>query len=274
MKILGNRALDLSTKMGFSQEELLAALPREIPYTRSIVPQICVIDGIVYYAKQVDEDELLNELIGSLLARRLNLDTADYQVGVDSFGNLYAMSELFYQFNNSYSHPMAGVAAGLDIFELDMEKCKRFYCKDCIYALNETMADAILKLSALDIKMCQMDRHTHNIMVKTNKTTKEKSLAPAYDYGFAYPSFDMKPEELFYDNPYVLLRKNEPSIEKLIKRYPVFYDYIKSMAGISMDDIISQIEKEHDLLISGNQKRFYIDKDIEYSTPLKKVIGE
>ena len=271
MVIHGSKAIYLSKDKKLDIKKQIKLVPKGISNIGTVSSGIYKVDGTNYYAKEVEEEEAINELIGSILARELNLDSADYKIGIDDNNNVYAVSKLFYDDKYDYYHPVQFKERAFDIFSLDLERAKRYYCKENIYSLNPKMKEAILKLCALDIKMCQMDRHSHNIMIKAKKSNGEISFAPCYDYAFSYDIYMAEPERLFYDNPYLLVRKNKSSLKSLLKKYPAFYDYIKAMAIIDMEDIIEVIEKENDISLSEIQKAYYIDRDNEYSSLLKKI---
>lgn len=61
------------------------------------------------------------------------------------------------------------------------------YCfRSKLSQFDEILTDELLKLIVLDLKMGQMDRHGHNLMLKKNIKTGVIDLAPIYDYSRSY----------------------------------------------------------------------------------------
>ena len=256
MEFKGNMILDLTSKGDFAQIDLVNQISSDDYH---IIKGICSVDGKINYVKSASEERLIPELVGSLLCKELGLDAVDYKIATDMHGRLYAMSQIFYEDNCFYTHPSEIILTFLKPFKLSFV--------DHLDMLNDEMKKSILKLSCVDIKMCQVDRTSRNIMIKKNIETSEVSFAPIYDFGLSYVNFNPS----YYTNPYLIVRKNVLSLKSLARKYPEFYGYAKKISSIDMADILGRIEKDHDVKFSDSEIKNYVSKDKEYSKPLKRL---
>ena len=229
-------------------------------------------NGVNFYAKKADENEdedmIINELVGSYLAKLINLDAVDYQIG--KYDNqLFILSELFYDSEFDYKYSQCYDYSFL------FKRIKKKFFLDNIPEEYPYLRDSILKLALLDIKMVQYDRHTNsNIMIKKSKTGEYTDLAPVYDFGLSYPTLAKWNEEAFnvYSNYYISIRRNAKSLKKLLKEYPQMHSTIYKLATVDMNSIFKEIENEKEILINSDIKDHILEHDKNISKVLKKLI--
>ena len=131
----------------------------------------------------------------------------------------------------------------------------------------------ILKLTFLDIKMGQIDRNNlGNIMVKKSKFNGLVDLAPMFDFECSYDDSPPYPEFYFYDNPFVVLRKNQLSLSSLCKRHSQILETLHILATLKIEDVLNRIQEEKRIVLSAEEKKYYEEKDKEYSKVLQKII--
>lgn len=228
---------------------------------------VVIIENRAYYLKYAN---IINELIGSFLAKKINLPSVDYQIGVYE-NELYALSELFYNKDFEYFYPEDYLG-----FKMIFKKKFRpnfvtdiYYFKNKLSQFDDNLLNELLKLIALDLKMGQVDRHGHNLMFQKNLKDGLIDLAPVYDYSNSYAFFE-KPFK-YYRNVYLLIRNNKQSIKSLVKKYPQIIEYFAILKELSMEEILAAIEKEKNIEIKPSEKEYRIAKDKEYTKILKML---
>ena len=250
----------------FMEEENFNHEKAYIPEKFSIInPAIYVHEGESYFAKSIyDESMLINELIGSYLAKKIDLNAVEYKIGV-YYGKLFVLSKLFYKEDFDYDY------VGKCKCIYDVKKIDTVYLDDNLPQLFPKLRNRLLKLALLDIKMYQCDRCSDtNIMLKKSKKNDFIDLAPVYDFGFAYPpSFA---EKQLYVNKFLVVRKNEESLKLLLEKYPQIEGTLNIIANIDMKTIIKDIQNEHEILIGNDIKNNLITQNNEITKVLKKII--
>lgn len=226
---------------------------------------IVIIEDRAYYVKYAN---IINELIGSFLAKKINLTSVDYQIGLYE-NELYTLSELFYNRDFEYFFPK-------DCQEFKMNSAKKFHpnplsnfyhFKSKLDQFDDKLLIELLKLIALDLKMGQTDRHGHNLMFKKSIKDKNTTLVPIYDYSSSFARF--KTPFKYYRNVYLLIRNNELSIKNLVSKYPQIIEYFDILKEISMEEILEAIEHEKNIEIKDVEKDYRISQDKEYTKILK-----
>ncbi len=217
---------------------------------------------------------MINELIGSYLAKRIGLDSVDYEIGRrESDKALFALSKVFYEEGYQYQYA--------DQFIKDREHKNCFnmlgnpmkLMLPCYYHLKTLRLyrgtpfyDSCMKLIAVDLKMAQHDRHRKNIQIKID-SIGTIDLAPIYDYGRAYSvNFD-----LAYANPFAFIRYTEASLDLLFRRYPELRDYVFFLSKITMEEILSAIEEEKKLHFTSQEKKEYCIEQQNIDSLMDKV---
>ena len=250
----------------FMEEENFNHEKAYVPEKFDIIkPAIYVHEGENYFAKSIyDEAMLVNELIGSYLAKLIDLNAVDYKIGV-YYGKLFALSKLFYKEDFDYDY-VGKCKCIYDVDKLDNE-----YLDDNLPQVFPILRNRLLKLALLDIKMYQCDRCSDtNIMLKKSKKTDFIDLAPVYDFGFAYPpSFA---EKQIYVNKFLVVRKNKESLKLLLDKYPQINETLNILANIDMNTIIRDIQDQHEILIGEDIKNNLITQNKEITKVLKKII--
>lgn len=226
-----------------------------------------------YYYKYVSQYEMINELIGSYLSKVLDLRAVDYEIGnID--GDLVALSELFFKRGYSYTNSLDYFFRRdriIDDGNAFSYLFRFFYFVETKFfsSIPENMKDDILKLTAIDLKMGQFDRHNQNITLQVSKD--DVSLAEVYDFGGSYQYDGYFRGLLYYDNPFILVRKNGISLSSLCRRFPMLYEYIDILKNTSIIDILCEIEQDKNIKFTETEYGYYYQKDCSYNKLLRKV---
>ena len=226
-----------------------------------IIPQLTKIGDTIYYSKPNSIYCMTNELIGSYLAKKLELDTVDYQIGKRQCdGQIFALSKLFYEDGYQYQSALEFLREHhyKNCFGMVQSSFKKTAL--CYYHLRTLKAykgtpfyDSCMKLIVVDLKMVQRDRHDKNVIIQIDSRGKV-DLAPIYDYGISYSYFY---ENNAYVNPFAFIRFNKVSLELLFRRYPDLRSYVEFLRKISIDEILTAIEKEKRVSFKEEMRQDY-----------------
>lgn len=242
-------------------------IPIDNPNIRNLVVNV---NGSVYYTKSLGNYRLLNELIGSHLAKKLDLDTVDYEIGETSTG-YHALSKPFYKegYQYNYFKDYFHLPVISKKFILSMLNPFSTLCiTDGLDLLRGTkMYSSALKLTALDLKMSQVDRHGSNLQVKVG-VNGEVSFAPIYDYSESYMIGDAS---TIYYSPLVFIKKNKASLTELMKKHPELMEYLEYLLNISIYDILECIGEEKDIEFTGDEIFNYSKSQRIIDRPLNKI---
>lgn len=225
-----------------------------------------------YYFK-VEEDKvyypfyLIDELMGSYLARFINLDAVSYSVAsID--GCLGLASRNFkkdgfdYYFSRELSLDSPRDFTNIHILE-----------SLCIDDNNaQALIQSILKLFALDIYMLQTDRCCSNLQFQVSKINQAFSLAPLYD--FSNCSSSVKKEKIIVPN--VILSLNDTTIPMLCRNYPRFSEYLSILLehkmSVTWDQICQDYHFNQDCFAYIQIKDYYQIKEEKQKEFLKKYL--
>ena len=147
------------------------------------------------------------------------------------------------------------------IYMCQTDVMKRLFDKDLI--------ENVLKLTAEDLKMGQRDRHSNNVLLK--KVDDKIELAPIFDYGFSYITSTQIGSDIYYDNPFLIVRKNKLSIKSLVRKYPNLFKYIEKFRDINIEDVLLEIEKEKNIILEKTEIEDIVNIDKENNKLLKKI---
>lgn len=242
------------------------------PYQKNnVIHGIVKIDGEYYYAKYIDDVKMINELIGSFLSSYIGLDTVDYKIGMYK-GNMYALSKLFYLSDYEYYNvpTLYRIRPKNLIGKKEQLLHKLYLCKtDVIDRLRgKELVDDVLKLIAVDLKMGQRDRHVNNVLLK--KKDDIVSLAPIYDYGYSYMDDSKIGSDIYYDSPFIILRKNILSIRALSIKYPNIKKHIDKICDIDIEDVLLELESLNNISFFKEEVENIKNMDNENMKILKK----
>lgn len=81
--------------------------------------------------------------------------------------------------------------------------------------IDSCLLEEVLKLIAIDLRMGQTDRHNKNLTLQIRKDNGNLHLAELYDFSTAYQQKEYFYNKLFYENPFIILRKNNISLSSL-----------------------------------------------------------
>jgi len=237
--------------------------------------KVTKINNIPYYFKKTNVKHLINELIGTYYSKILDIKSANYEIGL-SDNELYALSQVFFkpEYDYSYSHDYYNTTSYDLLSKRELETSK-YYLKQIKMLQkikNIEMLQKILKLIAIDLKTGQVDRNDHNVILRIDKVTQSVDLEALYDFSDSYEEEMTSSELKYYDNPFVILRKNYLSLYHFSKNYPEFINYIKKLVDTPICDILSKIEKDFDIIITDQEKEYYEERDDSYTKLLRKLI--
>lgn len=192
-----------------------------------------------YYFKK-DEDNcvypfyILDELMGTYLAKKRELKTVSYEIAHVS--NNYGLASINFKDDKH---------AYYDLKEL-LESCKVMSKLHNIDILKQYVIDDInekkfmkdlFNLFALDIHMLQKDRGEANLQFQINKETNYFSIAPLYDYSNCSPKVDLAGINIM--NKIVWL--DYLTIGTLARKYPLFKECLESCLDYDMKEIWDEI---------------------------------
>ena len=233
------------------------------------------INNIPYYFKNVSVKEMINELIGTYYSKILQIESANYQIGISN-NKIYALSQLF--FKNGYDYMHTDKYYNTTAYELLTKReleISKYYLKQIKMlqkVKNITMLEKILKLTAIDLKTGQVDRNDNNVILKIDQKTNIVDLEALYDFSESYQEEMSSSELKYYDSPFIILRKNYLSLYHFAKQYPDFINYIETLVNVPICDILTQIENDFDILLTDQEKEYYEERDNSYTELLKKII--
>lgn len=270
MKFNENSKIIPLKKLELSDEEIRSLyIPKKYD---SIKESITCYQKEYYYYKSVTANLLINELLGSYLAKKVGLDTVDYKIG-EMQNQIYVLSKIFYEPDYSYSD-FRSYYGEIQFLDLSFyQTLMSFFYLSKFELLNKIksseLVKSILKLTALDLKMGQFDRHNKNLLLKINQNN-DVNLVSQFDYGGSYPIKGTP--YLIYDNPAIILRKNKKSLLAFSESFPEFVDYVSLLYHIPIDDAMKDIENEKLIEFDSEEMYFYQKQDIENNKILRKIL--
>lgn len=245
-------------------------IPKDDPITyREICSGLVCIEHIYYYAKEISFRQLINELIGSYLAKVIDLDTVDYKIGMCG-DKLFALSKILFEedyryfkcpayFQTTNFLQMTNLQSIMSLFYFNISTILKMTKNTPLYL------DA-LKLTALDLKMGQTDRHYNNLFLQLSKDYV-LSLAKVFDYEKSY----FNDSFLIYENPFVSLRNNRISLKSFANQYPQIRDFAWILTQVPIEDVLADIGKQNHIFFSQEFIDHYMKSDKKYTKILKKL---
>ena len=252
-------------------------------YLSDMESRIYMADGKYYFCKcssYIDKNKsrcyfILNEIIGRYLSDVLDIPSCDYRFGIfDKF--LYAISEVFYKkkyiYYNCYQYYKTD--AYNELSNLKGEYDKEYFLYDNILELvdNPIMLNKLLKLIAIDFKMGQEDRHSSNVILMKKRNSDLLDIAPLFDFEDSLVDDPNYYSELFYENPFLIIRKNEKSMKDFVKKYPEIYKYVYTLVNTSILDILQQIESDYNVSFDNSEYEHFKIVDNNNTKVLKKFL--
>lgn len=263
--------------------KIIQLKPREIKKEEVYLPQkfktmrqsIFEDNGKHYYAKILDTKKTITELLGSSLAKLIQLNAVDYKIGKYK-NDFFVLSEVFFNpdFDYTYSYDFYGTDA-TNMYLRNSLIFERYYlsfCKMFKKIDNSLMLENILKLIALDLKMGQTDRNDHNLILQTSKDNNITNLAPIFDFAEAYEDKPTLSEKYFYENAFVILRKNFLSLYMFCLKNPKILEYLNILCDTPIVGVLEELEKKLNIIFNDYEKKYYEEKDKEYTKILKRII--
>jgi len=227
-----------------------------------------------YYFRKEEENYgypfyLMNELLGSYLAKILKLDAVTFQVGCVE-NKLGLVSKNFRKSNCTYYFGDYFVPYNnLVNANSNVEHIKQFYRNE---QDKEIVIDSLLKLLALDIYMLQKDRISTNIQFEENLETKQFRVAPIYDFATCIDSIGL--EGIYLNNVIVVL--DDFNIRLLNKIYPQFSNYLTILLEQKMSTMFETICEDYhfnqDCFVYEQVKSYYQLKEEKQRQYLKQYI--
>lgn len=242
-----------------------------IPEENSKVRRLVVnVNNSVFYTKSLGTYCMINELIGSHLAHKLDLDTVDYEIGKSSDG-FHALSRPFYEEGYRYEyfedyfplskHSKKDLLSALNPFQ-------PFCLTNGLDLLRDTaLYESALKLIAIDLKMAQIDRRGSNLQVKI-QNNEAISFAPIYDYS---ESLVIGDQSTFYFSSLVWVKKNRRSLKELMRRHPELWPYLEYLLSLSIYDILESIGEERGIEFTSNEAFHYWKSQKLIEKPFQKI---
>nr|MBP3258955.1 hypothetical protein [Bacilli bacterium] len=261
MDIIFNKFIPSSDLKKISMAEVKLYVPKDKYYLKNNLNKY---NGKYYYVKDVTTFELLNELIGSYLAHKIDLDTVDYQIVKEDGKTFRLMSLCFYDLLYRYYH-------AFEIGPLTTNVINESLKGNAVPKKYEKIVSNLLKLIALDLKMGQADRNPKNVIIRESKINKNNiNLSRAFDYGYSYTTRN-DGNDMYYENPYIAVRKDADSISNFAYINPNIKEFIYILKSISIEDVLSEISSMYDILIPDDVKTYYKKKDAANNELFRKI---
>lgn len=268
--------IEFSTKRLTKDELSKLYIPQNVP--GYITNHFTEIDGKYYYYKNVGYDELISELIGSYLCKAIGLDAVDYQIGCYK-SLIYALSEVFYEKDYTYSTCKDFFGKSQNGLSNIPSIILPFYKKTAMIKLidNPRMLTNLLKLTALDIRSGQVDRHINNVILKTSQIDGTTDFGKIYDFSYSFLDKEIyqdffEPQRFYADNPLLILRRNSLTISSFCRQYPEIVTYFKTLYDISIEDVLLQIETDKNITLSKERIARFKSSDEYLKRVLQKIV--
>ena len=252
-------------------EQVYLGFPKKM---RNYANNVVKIDGKYYYAKKCYTNVLINELLGSYYSGLVGLDAVDYRIGKSNndIGYYYALSEIFYRDDYSYT-TVEDVVGGLrpdDTKTYGRGLGSLYVCDTSVLSLfnSQQIIDGSLMLTAVDLKMGQVDRYNYNVVLRDNGY--EKELEKVFDFGWSY-AVGKDDKNFCYYNPFLVVKRNTISLWGLAHKYPQFRQSAAILSDAPLYDAIKHIENKFNIRVEDSDIPRYIELDETYSKILKKV---
>lgn len=191
------------------------------------------VDGKYYYIKS--NFNKYHEIMGQMIAESLNLDTAKY--GLCKKDNYtYYMSPNFKKDNIEYKRVY-------DLYD-NVDEIK-----------NDKLLEDIIKMTALDLFMMQVDRTGYNYLIDNTNNR----LAPLYDYSCSY--FANSNSYTHYNNYlFNIFLNNKLSLGEFKDKYEKIEDYIEIINDTNYLKLLKEELSKYDVKLDSSNERFYMDK--------------
>lgn len=252
-------------------EQVSLGFPKSL---RHYAKNVVKIDGKYFYAKECSVSTLINELLGTYYCGLIGLDVVDYRIGKtkSNLSYLYALSEIFYKDDYTYT-TVEDIYAGLrpdDTKAFTRGFGSLCVCDTSILSLvnSQSLRDNALKLTAVDLKMGQVDRYNYNVVLRDNGV--EKELEKIFDFGWSYAVGKGDTKSCYY-NPFLVVRRNAISLWKLAKRYPQISESAAILSEVPVYDAIKGIERRFNIDIVDADIPKYNELDEQYSKMLRRM---
>lgn len=216
----------------------------------------------------IQECELINELIGSFLSKKMGLNTAFYKFCLSEDGkSLYALSKILYQPEYTTIKEVLKRDRQSDLSYEERPSYKLYHLKNKTleFYKGTLLFSDILKVTAIDLKMGHWNRSSCNMQVKVD-SFGTLTLGPIFDYQSAYSKV-----KDYYTNSFLSVKNNYISLNILLKKYPELCDYIRFLNSFSISEILSRIEEEKKVEFSNQEKIYYQERQSDNDKVISKV---
>lgn len=237
-----------------------------------------------YFKDMVDLDKYLNELLGSLLAKKFDLQTINYSLACIELEDDTIYGLLSPSFFKNKKYVMVDKILGTSRVPNDLSYLDKFTPYFKRKTDLERFILELLKMAVLDFYMNQIDRVKENFYIIENKTSL--SLGPLYDYSESFNSIynDARYDYAFnypinhnsssytYGNAIMKLKFPSEELYMLFSKYPMFKTYFERILDINMDELLNTIRKKYDIEIPNDLEDHYIDYDKEKKEFVKSLL--
>ncbi len=231
-------------------------------------------NGTWYYFKKdfdniIFKFHIIDELMGSYLAKIRNLPTVDYTIS--TFNDVYGLASVNFKKKEFKYYSLKDLVSENLLYRTEnslIEELKKF----TINSKNQkTLLKHLFSLYALDIQMIQFDRTNFNIQFSINNETKFFDIAPIYDYSSC---LDKMKDGINLRAVYGIL--NSYTIHYLAEQYPEFKQALELSLEISMEETWNQICEDYHFNMCSSAYydicKHYIIKDEKQKEYIKSII--
>ena len=190
-----------------------------------------------------------HEIIGEIIAKSLKLDTAHYEICKMNDKYFY-LSPNFKDKNKIYKR----------VYEL-------FNGKNIIDQIDDLeLVKQILKMTALDIFMMQVDRTAFNYLFEIDEKIK---LAPLYDYSCCYFA-NSNTYELYMNGLFKLPMKSK-ELREFKEKYPELENYLDIIYDTDYLKLLKNNLKIYDHNLESSNEKYYSEKFNEGRKLINKI---
>lgn len=235
-----------------------------------------------YYFKENKSDypiNLLDEFMGSYLAKKMGMRAVDYSVA--HVGNKIGIaSQNFkedgfdYHFVDYYRQEYFKKYGDTPTFGIDNVEELKMLCKNP--SNEEDFINHILEMFALDVYTLKSGRNYSDIQFQVNKKTGDIDLAPLYSFSNCLNDIDDKDEEIALRNSLVTL--DNYNISYIINKYPYFLECLSTLMehgmGTAWKNICIDNHFNQECEAYTQVLRHYEKKEENQKVRLKKLIDK
>lgn len=258
-----------------SIEEKLKVIDLESLLAELYIKNLYFYNGKWYYFKQEAKDVMypfgiLDELMGSYLARLRDLPTVSYQIA--EVEDKTGIASVNFKHSDYQYYTLDQL---IDIIMPSYSGQNVSFLRNCTFGRKneEQFLKHLFDLFALDIHMLQMDRGYANLQFQVNKKNNHFDIAPLYDYSHCLRTIGVDGLNV----PSHIAKLNDFGISILLQQYPMFRKSLELCLEHSMKELWDQICVDYhfnkECSAYEQVKDYYEIKDVTQKRYIKNLLN-